>query len=361
MIRVARVLVPVALAAFFLWLIAHLGLADFAFIGMAAVNNPAGVVQACVALIAVGLVSVVRYAFILRCFGFVHRFRDVATVSFVSLAVALWFPGAMVVSEVLRISLMTGLQEREPVGENERVVERLFLASFGDRLLGMMTYHLAGGVAGTILCLTEKDTLSLGVVVLSLYGFFVAMLLIGLPLLWRARLIGNLLRRITENGSSSASIVARFLAKIAVFSANTRDALSMALAAPQSFLPAIAFSLLLTLFSNYALVLIVRLLGGDLALLTSMAGMPVVAVSMVLPIGVGGVGGYQLIAGGIYRLLGVETSLIVSANLLLNSFQVVLFLILAVLFTVFNPKIFAQLVVHVRARGRSPVGLNGGR
>lgn len=295
-----------------------------------------------------------RYKYILHKFGIDVHFPQVAAATFVSNAVGQWAPGSMAVIEVIRVGLMLGadkhLRSKGKVtlanaggSEPRNISSRLAVASLFDRLVGFFSILAAGAVASALILAfkaSQGEASQNGVLAsLTLFSTCGALAIGLLP--WLARL--GMLERGLQSAvagcairRSQAPVFTRWIFGVGERFCLQLQSLRTVVASGSSdisafFMPTI-ISLVSLIMACLALYCAGQAIGADISLPAILASFPVIAIASLLPIGFGGMGGYQLVAVAVFGVFGLSAASVSSASLLQNGLLLLQNTVLGMLF-----------------------------
>jgi uncharacterized membrane protein YbhN (UPF0104 family) len=225
---------------------------------------------------------------------------QVMSASFVSNGLGQWAPGAMAVTEMIRVGLILGSEAQT----DSKL--RVAMASVIDRLVGFFVILLLGGVTSLGLFLQQAsklDHLGTGqwaLLSLGLVSFGGGAAIGVLPMVSQWHVFHMMFDRFEK--------IARYQKEI-----------SHCLKNPRQLLYPVVLSFVCFFVSSLGMYMASVAAGSPIPLLITFATFPVIAVSSLLPIGFGGLGGYQLVAVAVFGVLGVPAAAVSSASLLQNA------------------------------------------
>lgn len=332
----ARTLVLVLIGFGILFVMNHYGLFRFENISRAFQKGGAWVAAVVAVQIVLGFVLVLRYGFVLRLTGLNVPTTSVFSANFVSNALGQWAPGALAVTEVLRISLMLGAEKAQGRALSQNA-SRLAVASVYDRFVGFFTMLLVGGCA-TLLVLQQAvsagkmrasfdDAPFLALFGLGLVSLLSACGIACLPYVARHHVVHSLLENLrTRFGLHLlGTVLERVQVLVRTFGAGSFGLQNL-------FVPA-AMSLCCMVLSCLSLWFAAQALAEPLPLFVIFATFPVVAISTLLPLGFGGMGGYQLVAVAVFGLFGVAPASVSTASVLQNALLLLVNTVLGLLYS----------------------------
>lgn len=294
-------------------------------------------------------VLVVRYFLVTRVCGITAPFSQVMAATFVSAAVGQWAPGSLAVTEFLRVGLMLGSRGSSvsvvtTAGESSSSVPtQLAVASLFDRLLGFFTILSTGFVACSLILFLKgqagvpEKTTNWPLLILAGCSLSGAVLIALLPALSNATIVRRLVTAL-EGGCGrhiGAGVVGQ-LAKIgkSVFAqvASILDTVTLGAREPARFALPFFLSVLCVFLSSFTLYLSAFAVGGEIRLAAIVAAFPVIALSALLPISFGGMGGQQLVAVAVFHVFDLDATTVSSASLLQNGLLLAVNTFLGILF-----------------------------
>ena len=318
---ILRVVVLAAVSAAILALLKLLGILNLRLFGEAFARGNGAIWLVAAALLAMTAVALVRYGLILRLVSFQARAPQVVAAGLISQAVGQWAPGSMAVTELIRFGLMAGLNDgAEGKG-------RLALSILIDRLLGLGTMFLVGGLAafylhfrGGILVKYPALVFSLAVlsVILGLGLILAPLLTITSP--WRklALFLAVKAARRPPVVTNPAQLNTRSV-RIWGGLSNAVELLNGAAARPRRLLIPIALSLVIPFLNGATLFYAAQATGYPLPLSAILVAVPFTILAVLLPLGLAGYGGPQLVAAGVFGLFNVSPEAVVAACLVQNT------------------------------------------
>ena len=272
--------------------------------------------------VAVSLTSLVRYRFLLGRLGVRLPFGRLVGPTFVAQAVGTWLPASMAVSEALRLALMFGLtggEERDRSSWRARIA----LASLVDRTIGQGAMLLVGSAVGFFL-LSSGDPIATAPRVLFVSSVLAALggvLLLALPFLVRAAWIRQLLDRLSDFASRSpqAGLLVGLLRRVLSVSQKlVAGAADLTSNAAWLVVPSLLSAVLL-LISCLTLYLPGLATPHPTPLTAILVGVPLLSLSLIIPLGFAGVGSQQFLALGVFSMFAVDGASLVTASLVQNA------------------------------------------
>lgn len=337
-IRAAFLLLVSALVLYFMQ---QRGLFEISYFAEAFKTGTSWVLAAFGVQLLLSVSMALRYTYLARLFGFRSRSAHVSAATFVSTAVGQWAPGALAVTEVLRVGLMMGADKHSEIYsvsqvENESmstltkgVKARLAVASLFDRLIGFFVILVLGSVvtfsllysdSGSNLTVDRVHSLEL----LGSISFLIALGIASLPVVCRMRLVSRLLFRlmlISKKRAQSLGFAGKVFRGVANASKKLRSlqiTVVQGSAQGRKLLVPVCISVVSSLLTACGLYLASLAVGQGIDFLAIVAVFPMIALSSVLPIGFGGMGGQQLVAVALFDIFALSPAAVSSASLLQN-------------------------------------------
>lgn len=211
-----------------------------------------------------------RYFLVVRKCGLEISLRDAVWVSIVALAVGQWLPGTAAVVEGVRASLILCTEEARRTSP----LARVFRAAVFDRIAGLAAFFVLGGLA--FLMLVPADTTRVALLGAACC-FVMSGLLLWLPRFWHER--------------KGRGVVEWSWAQFPI-------------------------SFLMALVTAWAFALACEAVGTPVAPALVAGVLPILTLASMLPLGIGGVGGYQGIAAAVFAFFGLSAERMASASLL---------------------------------------------
>jgi len=271
------------------------------------------------ALIGLLAASAVRFHGLTRAFGIPVPFRDAAAANLIGQAVGQWLPGSLALTEVLRFGVMAGTAgntrtDGSDAGAGTR--GRLGLAVAVDRVLGLGAMFAVGGLAGLGLFSLGKIGRGSAVVVLALSAAAFVLGLAALAAPFRPnRQLARLAQRAAGPDQASSGLF-RPAARGALRLLNTLE--EFRTKGNRPIVP-LLLSLAAALFNPLTLYFAARATGAPLPFPVILAAVPLTTAAVILPTGLAGFGGPQLLAAGVFALFGADPAEVVAACLLQNT------------------------------------------
>ncbi len=329
--NVVRVLALMIFSAFILYLMSQWGLLKIGDIVLAFQHGKQWIFVIVVTQLLLSFLLLFRYVCLLKVFKVDVHLQQASAATFVSNAVGQWAPGALAVIEFIRMGLMFGAKHKSDASLNsERSLKmRLAATSLFDRLLGFFTMLATGGICSAVLlALKWNEEIKTGhliaLVLLTLFSLSGAVFIGLLPWMARWKLTTHVLKLLSESHDSLAQNdsfkfkMMRVISKVSLKLETLR--LEIVLGSqnlPDLILPILA-SLGCLAASSLSVYFASCATGDRIELGAIFATYPIVAISTLLPIGFGGMGGQQLVAVAIFGIFNLSGSAVASASLLQN-------------------------------------------
>lgn len=311
-----RVFLTVVLGGGSLAVLAALDLVDLGRVAEAFRRRPLEVGLVAAGVAGVAVLGALRYILVARFFRLAAPKRHVLAANFISQAVGQWTSGAMAVAEVVRFGLMSGLAEDgEPgsgtpgAGRRARVGVSILI----DRTLGIGAAFALGGAAGWAYLLRNPDSGRVPVLLgLSVFSAAVGGLLLAGPFFGPGRRAAARTSRRFSGRPGRVGRAALSLAQAVEMWPGGRDGRRIQAAV-------LGLSAATALLNPLTLYLASVAVGRPLPILTVLAAVPFTVLAVVIPAGVAGFGGPQLLAAGVFGLFGADPAAAVAASLLQNT------------------------------------------
>ncbi len=313
-----------------LWILHRLGYLNLEPIGAAFRQGGPWIGLAVASLLGLLLVSAYRFHLLIKAFGTAASFRDVLAANLVGQAVGQWLPGSVAMTEILRFALMAGRTEEEnpdvPLsGSGPK--GRLGLAIIIDRLLGIGVMFAVGGLAGFYLLARNKigRVFDIAILVLSAVVLALGLIISAAPFSPNRRLqrlAGRMagLNPAIASGNITAGSPPRPIFRRAAWEIfRLLETLKELQAGENHGSVLLLLSLAAAVFNPLTLYFAARAAGVPLSFPVILASIPLTAAAILLPTGFAGFGGPQLLAAGVFRLLGADPGAAVTACLLQNT------------------------------------------
>ncbi len=313
-----------------LWILHHLGYLNLEPVGSAFRRGGPWIGLVVASLLGLLLVGAVRFYRLMKAFGTPAPFRDVLAANLIGQAVGQWLPGSLAMTEILRFGVVAGIaEEKQPDGaiSGSGAKGRLGLAVIIDRLLGLGAVFAVGGLAGFYLLVFNRIGRGFDVAVLFLAA---VSLILGLAALAAPFRPNRRLQRLVGRASGSAPASSGddeapspapggFFRRAAQGIFRLLETLKeFRVRKNRDFVP-LLLSLTAALLNPLTLYFASRAADRPLPFPVILAAIPLTTASILLPTGIAGFGGPQLLAAGVFRLFGADPSTAVAACLLQNT------------------------------------------
>jgi uncharacterized membrane protein YbhN (UPF0104 family) len=273
--------------------------------------------------------SAVRFFILIRSLGLPTAFRNVLAANLIGQAIGQWLPGSLAVTEVLRFGVMAGMTPRDDAGRiapNSGLKGRLGLAIAVDRLLGLGAMFTVGGLAGFFLIARRSIGRGFLAAVIPLSAAMLVLGLLGLaapfrpyPRLQRlaGRAAGTIPGATSQNESAAPprGLFRRAAWNLFRLFETLKEFRSGDPRSPSLFILSFASALLNPLILYGA----ARAAGVSLSFPVILAAVPLTVAAILLPTGIAGYGGPQLLSAGVFPLFGAGPEMVVTACLLQNT------------------------------------------
>jgi len=316
----ARTAVLAVLGMSILLLMSHYGLLDFASVARALKHGRMWVVLILLSQVLLGYLLMFRYRMLVKALGLDVSFDALSSATFVSNAVGQWAPGALAVTEVLRMSLMLGVEKAQGRALSQNA-SRLAVASLYDRCIGFFTMLSVGGVS-TLVVLTGalrgghidadlSDARFVGLLSLVLFSFLGASFLLILPYAARWKTTHVVFERVLVRARAE-SAVGRILGRVQ----SLVRVLGEGAGRYSAFVAPLMLSMACMTLSCAGLLFASYAIGESITFWAILATFSITAIATLFPLGFGGLGGYQLVAVAVFGLFSVRPAVVSSASVL---------------------------------------------
>jgi uncharacterized membrane protein YbhN (UPF0104 family) len=350
-----------ALGVLFLILLYAADLIDFKAIIASTQRHPDLVGIIATTHIGVILFVSIRYYFTLRAFGLLVSPRHVIAACVVALSIGPWLPGSPLVVEALRLSFMLSDYSASKVNDgliisalanpNINTIPvslrtRIVSATGIDALIGLFMYFLVGLGAGIAVILFHPVAISSEIYTVC---FLLAVGTIGVGaiiLFPKIKIVRSLVRLIIGRISHfrKRRYKLRRVRKILISFSKRFDRIGYAILTfldrPSALLPVILTGLPIPILNGLGLFYSARAVDVDIGLIPILTIYPVLVIGSLLPIGLAGIGGYQLIGIAIFSIFAIPAKAVTSSELLHTA---IILMLNAVIILPFIPKIIFTL------------------
>jgi uncharacterized membrane protein YbhN (UPF0104 family) len=282
---------------------------------------------------------VFRYKILVKLLGLEVKLPQLTSATFVSSGIGQWAPGALAITEVVRMSLMLGSEKAEGRALSKNA-SRFAVASLYDRFVGFFTMLTVGGFATTSVLISGvrdgridasfSSVQFVGLLVLCVLSFGGASAILVLPFAAKSNFVHALLDKMQagENPGAFSKNVGRAQSLVKVLSEGSE------------YLPRFVKPVLLSFgcmaLSCVGLWFASKAIGEPLPLFAIFATFPVTAIATLFPLGFGGM--------GIFGVFGVAPAIVSSASVLQNAVILFVNTLLGVLYANHSSKqIYAVL------------------
>ena len=334
-----KTLVFIGFGGAVLYAMAHFDLFDMTYLARAFQTGSTYVALTIASLVTLLFLNVARYLVLLRVFKLNIAFKNSAAATCVSMAAGQWLPGSMAVAEVLRVGLMMGALKKVDSSLHgggagiSSPRSRIAVASFVDRAIGLFVIFAVGALVSSALVFQQLNTPTLktvefyGLCSLAVFTIFASVGVALLPVLARWEILRSLSGKVRssieakQHSSSDVEvrffyIIFNFLLKVFSAGSSLRASLVEGTSNPTKLLAPILVSVSALFFLILSFYLSSLAIGNEMSLFAISAAFPVLALSQLLPIGIGGIGGQQLIAVAVFNVFGISANIVSSASLL---------------------------------------------
>lgn len=317
----------------FLWLLKRAGLLNLRLFFAAFQNKNAGFALAVLTLALLPVLGAVRSYILLKKISVVTKFSHVLTAGFISQALGQWMPGSMMVIEVIRFGLVTGMSRHRPnaddMSERDDLPARVGIAFLLDRVLGLGGMFITGGLCAAFLFI-KRDTVikhSSSLIAMASISFCVGILLLMAPFWARNKqlrkfLVGTGADSIPRNRAGRGKgPFARILQTLRIGMRALGEA-SMTWADLR--LP-IFFSFALAVLNPLTLYSAAWAMDRPLPIPAIITAIPFTLLAILLPLGIAGFGGQQAMAVGAFSVFNLNPETIVAASLVQNVLALIVY------------------------------------
>ncbi|MCX6565183.1 MAG: lysylphosphatidylglycerol synthase transmembrane domain-containing protein [Candidatus Aminicenantes bacterium] len=313
-----------------LWILHRLGYLNLEPVGRAFHLGGLWIGLVVGSLLSLLVVGAVRFHRLTRAFGAPAPFRDVLAANLIGQAVGQWLPGSLAMTEILRFGVMAGrTEEKSPDAPTEASGPkgRLGLAILVDRLLGLGVMFAVGGLAGVFLLARNKIDGGFVIAVLFLSAISLILGLIALAAPFRPnrrlqRLAGRAagMTPAAACGNEIAPAPSQPILRRAAWEIfRLLETLKEFRARESRGTALLLLSLAAAVLNPLTLYFAAQAADFPLSFPIILAAVPLTTAAVLLPTGIAGFGGPQLLAAGVFRLLGADPGTAVAACLLQNT------------------------------------------
>jgi uncharacterized membrane protein YbhN (UPF0104 family) len=317
----------------FLWLLKLAGVLNLRLCLAAFQNKNAGFALTVSTLALLPALGAARSYILLKKISVVTKFSHVLTAGFISQAVGQWMPGSMMVIEVIRFGLVTGMSRHrlnaDDMSERDDHPARVGIAFLLDRVLGLGGVFITGALCAVIL-FVKRDPLikhSSPLIAMAALSFCVGAVLLMAPFWARNRLLRKFLA-----GMGADSIPRNRAGR----GAGPFGRILQVLRAGMNALGEASMTwrdLRLPLFISFALAVLNPLtlysaawaMGRPLPILAVITAIPFTLLAILLPLGIAGFGGQQAMAVGAFSVFNLSPETVVAASLVQNVLALIVY------------------------------------
>ena len=317
----------------FLWLLKLAGVLNINLCLAAFQNKNAGFALAVLTLALLPALGAVRSYILLKKISVVTKFSHVLSAGFISQAMGQWMPGSMMVIDVIRFGLVTGMSRHRPnaddVSERDELPARVGIAFLLDRILGLGAMFITGALCAAILY-AKRDPLikhSSPLIAMAAISFCVGALLLMAPFWARNRLLRKLLAG-TGADSIPRNRAGRGMGPFARILQTLRIAMNALREVSMTW-----GDLRLPLFISFALAVLNPLtlysaawaMDRPLPIPAIITAIPFTLLAILLPLGIAGFGGQQAMAVGAFSVFNINPETVVAASLVQNVLALIVY------------------------------------
>ncbi len=285
-----------------------------------------------------------RYKYILKFLGLEKKTTKVLSSTFISNAIGQWLPGSLAFIEIIRINLV--LKRSKGIGLTPHDKFHLTTASLFDRIIGLFVALVLGTVLTFYFLLRMSDKTSANFYILSilfLFNLSLTIFILILPIIAGSKPLQKILARCERlclkfiSHTVAQQVVMNIFHKInsliKVFAENGKKynlfwiPIGLSLMSIGSFTLAMHFAWLAV--------------NSNIPLLETLALNSTLALSVAIPISVGGIGAPQLIAAILYGAFGANAAFAASAQLLVIGINLIAISAIGIIYL---PRIIKEII-----------------
>jgi len=299
------------------------GLIDLRVIARAFRTDPGFVIAGTVCMIVASFIAVTRQKLALSLLNVPVSWRGAASATLVSQGIGALLPASAATSEAIRIGLLLGGDRtlRETMAHNTAV------ASIVDRMMGVGVMFALGALAAASLCFGAHASNPLVLGLLAVANGCIGLALLLAPLAASAPAFKALLAAL--HGAQGAR-AHKLAGKVLPALDNLVEASELFKSRPGGLMRIAALGLVVVLLTTTPSFLATRAVGADVPFQLLLAAQPVTIIGILLPTGLAGYGGPQLITALVFAPLGVPPAMMVNASLIQNTLVTAVQTLLAV-------------------------------
>lgn len=319
----------------FLWLLKLAGVLNIRLFLAAFKNKNAGVLMTALTLALLPVLGAVRSYILLKKISVVTKFSYVFNAGFISQAMGQWMPGSMMVIEVIRFGLVSGMSRHRPntdgMSDRNDLSARVGIAFLLDRVLGLGGMFVTGALCAVLLY-AKSDPLikhSSPLIAMTAISFCAGALLLLAPFWARSRLL-----RKSLTGMSTDSILryragrlrSPFARALRTFRVGMNAVGESAITWRDLRIP-ILISFILAVLNPLTLYSAAWATGRPLPLPAIITAIPFTLLAILLPLGIAGFGGQQAMAVGAFSVFNLNPETVVAASLVQNVLALIVYTI----------------------------------
>jgi len=310
----------------FLWLLKLAGVLNLRLCLTAFQNKNAGFALTVLTLALLPTLGAVRSHILLKRISVVTKFSHVLTAGFIGQAMGQWMPGSMMIIEVIRFGLVTGMSRPRPnadgISDRDDLPARVGVVFLLDRVLGLGALFIAGALCAAILY-AKGDPLirhSYPLIAMAATSFFAGASLLMAPFWIRNK---RLRKFLTGMGGDSfhRNRAGRAKSPFAGVLRTLRGGMNalggMSITWRDLRLP-LLISLALAVLNPLTLYSAAWAIDRPLPILAITTSIPFTLLAILLPLGIAGFGGQQAMAVGAFSVFNLNPETVVAASLVQN-------------------------------------------
>lgn len=311
----------------------------------------------------------IRYFSLLKIFKIKTDFQNVTAATFVSNGVGQWLPGSMAFMEVIRIGLMIGAEKFVRSEENKNfsklgkvpnnealkttmiesnlaqlsLKSKLAAVSIMDRLIGIAVMLFLGLIFLLLIFISlinSHEDISTNFLIFFVFSLVLFSSILLLPYISKAKLFRRFLSRIERLCLVVIKLkkVNFLIRKIFQEINSLLDAIALGSKKSKQLLLPVVFSLASFLVFVGAMYLSAKALSTPLPIHVIFAVLPFVAIASLIPMGLAGMGGMQLVAALLFSIFDISPNAASSAHLLQTAVNLVAISLMGLLFAKLSAK-----------------------
>jgi uncharacterized membrane protein YbhN (UPF0104 family) len=329
----SKIMALVLMSVGFLWLLKLAGVLNLNLCLAAFQNKNAGFALAVLTLALLPALGAVRSYILLKKISVVTKFSHVLSAGFISQAMGQWMPGSMMVIEVIRFGLVTGMSRHRPnaddMNERDELPARVGIAFLLDRILGLGAMFITGAFCAAILYV-KRDPLikhSSPLIAMAAISFCTGALLLMAPIWVRCRLLHKFLAGmgadsiLRNRAGRRGGPFGRILQTVRV----GMNALGEASMTWRDLRLPLFISFALAVLNPLTLYSAAWAMGRPLPILAIITAIPFTLLAILLPLGIAGFGGQQAMAVGAFSVFNLSPETVVAASLVQNALALIVY------------------------------------